>query len=122
VLVRIGDEAKQHVLQVVEGREAHEFAALDKRVQERGTASALEAAGEEPMRSTDRDVAERILGAVVVDGQAAVIDIAWERGPRVREIAKRVAHGRRRQRRADQILSDGVDLREEGRAWASRRA
>ena len=60
----------------------HQFAALHKRVQECGSARALETAGKQPVLPTDRDEAELVLGAVVVDGQAAILDVALERRPK----------------------------------------
>ena len=62
-------DAEQDVLDVVEGADVNELAALDERIEERGTVGALEAAGEEPVLAADRDDAQLILGSVVVDGQ-----------------------------------------------------
>ena len=108
-------DPEEDVLEVREGRDVHQLAALDERVQERGAAGALEAAREEPVLAGDRDDAELILGAVVVDGQAPVLDIPLQGRPLIGEIADRLAHGRRRQDGPREILAHGVDLREQGR-------
>jgi len=93
-LVRVRGDAQQDVLQVAEGRDADEGAALDEGVEQRRPLGALEAAGEEPVLATDRDDAELILGPVVVDGQAPIVDVALQGLPLIGEIPHGVAHAR----------------------------
>ena len=80
--MRVRRDSKQHILQVGEGRDVDEFAALDERIKEGGAASAFEAACEEPVAAAHRDDAQLILGAVVIDGQAAIVDKALQGHPK----------------------------------------
>jgi hypothetical protein len=56
-------------------------AALHEGIQERRALGALEAAREEPVLSAEGHAPELILGRVVVDRQAAVLDEALRRDP-----------------------------------------
>lgn len=106
-------DAEQDVLDVVEGADVNELAALDERIEERGTVGALEAAGEEPVLAADRDDAQLALGAIVVDGDAAIVHKALQGRPLIPEIAKRVTKRRLRQHGAREVVAARVDLREQ---------
>ena len=67
-------DAEQHVLEIGERRDADQFAALDERVQQCRAASPFKAASKEPVLPTDRDESELILGTVVIDSQAAILN------------------------------------------------
>ncbi len=112
--VRVRGEAQQDVLQIRERCDVGEFAALDERVQQRGAASAFKAAGEEPILSTNGHDAELVLGPIVVDGDAAILDEALQRRPLIREISDRVAEWGFRQDSPGEGLPFSVDLREQG--------
>ena len=71
----------EDILEIVERRDVDQLAALDERVQESGAAGALEAARKEPVLTTDRDEAELVLGAIVVDSDPAIVDEALEGRP-----------------------------------------
>lgn len=63
VPVRMCGEPEEHVLQVREGWDIDQFAALDQRVEQGGAPRALHAAGEEPVLATHRDDAQLVLGS-----------------------------------------------------------
>jgi hypothetical protein len=92
-LLWVGRQPTQDVPEVEEGVDADEATALDERVQDGGPAGALQAAREEPVLASHRHHAQLALGAVVVDGQAAVLDEALQRRPLVVEVAQRITQG-----------------------------
>jgi hypothetical protein len=91
--LRVGRDPDQDVLEL-KRRHVGEPAALDQRVQQGGALGARQAAGEEPILPAQRDHAELILGAVVVDRHAAILDEPLQRVPLIREIAQGIAQRR----------------------------
>src|SRR6266516_8175193 len=106
-------DAEQHVLEIGERRDADQFAALDERVQECRAASPFKAASKEPVLPTDRDESELILGAIVVDGQAAILNEALERRPLIGLVSDGVAERGFRQNGPSERLPLRVDLCEQ---------
>jgi hypothetical protein len=90
--LRVRRDTEQHVLEIRKRREVHQFAALDERIEQRRTARGLEAAGEEPVLAVKGDNAQLVLGAVVVNGQAAILDKPLQRTPLVRQIPEAITH------------------------------
>src|ERR1700674_5353046 len=86
--------SEEYVLEVVERRDVDQLTALDEGVEERGPTGPLEATREQPILPTHRDDAELVLGAVIVDGQPAILDESLQRRPLITEIADGVAEGR----------------------------
>lgn len=70
----VGGAAAQLVPEIEEGIDAEEPTALGERVEHRGLAGALEAAGKQPVLATNGHDPELVLGAVVVDREAPVLD------------------------------------------------
>jgi hypothetical protein len=64
----------EHILQIRERRDVSQFAALDERVHQCGAASALKAAGEEPVLPADRDEAELIFDARMPPARLCRVD------------------------------------------------
>ena len=79
-------QPEQDIFEVREGRDIDEFAALDDGIEERGPASAFETARKQPVLPTNGHDTEHVFGAVVIDGQAAIVDEALECRPLVGEI------------------------------------
>ena len=113
--MRVRRQTEQDILQVREGRQINEFAALDNGIEERGTASPFETACEEPVLPTNRHDAEHVLGTIVVDGQPAIVNEALERRPLVGQIPNGFTEWRFRQHGSRQGLPLGIDLREQWR-------
>src|SRR5436309_15000842 len=106
-------DAEQHVLEIGERRDVDQVAALDERVQQRRAASPFKAASKEPVLPADRDESELILGAVVVDGHAAILDEALERCPLIGLVSDGVAERRFWQDGPRERLPLRVDLGEQ---------
>jgi hypothetical protein len=79
----IGD-AGQHVGEVVLRVAAVELGGLDQGVDRRGAVAAGVGTGEQIVLAADRDTAQRPLGGVVVEGEAAVVEASQQRLPRER--------------------------------------
>ena len=90
-------DAEKHILQIVERLDAGEFATLDQRIEEGGPTRTVEAAGKEPILSSDRDDAELVFGTIVVDIKAAVFNEAVERLPLVMDVSERATQRRLRE-------------------------
>jgi hypothetical protein len=87
VPVEGGGQSGQDVGEVGERIEAVGFGGFDEAGGDSAGLSALVASGEEPVFASDGDFAECALGGVVVDGEAAVIELAGEDRPAFEEVA-----------------------------------
>jgi hypothetical protein len=70
-VLRMGRHAEEHIFEIVERRDVHQFAPLDERVQQGGAARPLETAGDEPVLAAHGDDAELIFGAIIVNRESA---------------------------------------------------
>jgi hypothetical protein len=76
----VGD-AGEHVGEIVLRVEAIEFGGLDQRVDRRSATATGIQAGEQVVFAPDGDTAQRTLGGIVVEGEAAVVEVSQERLP-----------------------------------------
>lgn len=105
-------DAEQDVPEVPEGLDPGELASLRERVEDRGPARSLQAAGEEPVLPADCHDPQLVFRPVVVRLQPPVEKGAPEIFPRVVHASQRLSQPRLRQRRAGQVLPHAVDLRQ----------
>src|SRR4029077_12002316 len=80
----------EHVGEIMLWVDAVEFGGFDQRVHSGGTSTAGIGAGEEIVFAADRDTAQSAFGRVVVERQAAIVEVADESGP----MAPHIAEGR----------------------------
>ncbi len=80
----MGGDTEEHIFQVLERGHVDQFAALDEGIEQRGSVRALEAPREQPVLPAHGHDPELVLGAVVIDGQPAVVNETLQGGPRCR--------------------------------------
>ena len=113
---RMVGDALEHVAQVRLGIEAVELGRLHQAVDRRGALAARVGAGEQVVLAAEGDAAQRALGGVVVDLDAAVVAIAGQRRPALRRVADRLRQVATSPTRGASVsLQPGVQLLEQRR-------
>ncbi len=112
---RVGRQASEHVAHVPPGFEFVRLGRGDKTEKHGGRAAAPVVAGKQPVLAADRNRSYRPFRPVVVDGQAAVLDVPVQRRPIGPRVFDGLADGALRQHVLSLALQPFPDLPENRR-------